>query len=142
MHGKKMFLAGLLALFLAACGGNSLNRAETNGWLEAKAGTVSTNVGGKWTTAGGPGDNWGEANLVQDGSRFFGMLGSYSVDGAINREHIYLVLLSGKTVYYTAILRRGADGSYAGKVVENGIAEHPAYADAPFSLMYLRPLPK
>jgi hypothetical protein len=138
MTYQKLLCAGLLALSLSACVGDGLTRGETSNWLDAKAGTVSTNVGGKWTTSGGPGANWGEATLVQDGSRFYGTLGAYSVDGAINREHIYLVLIADKTVRYTANLRRGADGNYAGKVVENGIVDHPAYPDVSFSLLNLR----
>lgn len=138
MNYKTPLFAGLLALTLSACMGDGLTRGETAGWLDAKAGTVSTNVGGKWTTAGGPGPDWGEAVLVQDGSRFYGTLGAYSVDGAINREHIYLVLIADKAVRYTASLRRGADGNYAGKVVENGIVDHPAYPDVNFSVMSLR----
>lgn len=137
MNCKTLFLSGLLALTLTACAGG-LTRSETNRWLDAKAGTVSTNVGGKWTSSGAPGSHWGEAVLVQDGSRFYGTLGDYSVDGAINREHIYLSLIADKTVRYTASLRRGADGNYSGKVVENGIVDHPAYPDVSFSVLTLR----
>ena len=138
MNFKNALFAGLLALSLSACVGGALTRAETSSWLDAKAGAVSTNVGGTWTTSGGPGANWGEATLVQDGSRFYGTMGAYSVDGAINRDHIYLVLISDKAARYTASLRRAADGSYSGKVVENGIVDHPAYPDVNFSVMTLR----
>lgn len=136
MNFKTFLLGGLLVLTLAACGG--LTRSDTNSWLEARAGAASGNIAGKWTTAGGVGANWGEANFIQDGGRFYGTLGSYYVDGTVNGEHLYLALSSGRKVYYTASLRRGEDGSYAGKVVQGAIVDHPNYADAGYSLMSLR----
>jgi len=137
MNWKNLLQAGLLALVLSAC---ALTRSDTNPWLEARAGNASENITGKWTSSGGLGANWGEANFIQDGSRFYGTLGSYYVDGSINGEHLYLALSSGKKVYYTARLNRTPDGGYAGKVVQGAIIDHSNHADDGFTLMTLRRL--
>ncbi|MBU1236916.1 MAG: hypothetical protein KJ634_02090 [Gammaproteobacteria bacterium] len=137
MNYKNILLAALLALTLSAC---ALTRKDTNPWLEAKAGKTGENISGKWTTAGGVGANWGEANFIQDGTRFYGTLGSYYVDGSINGDHIYLALSSGKKVYYTARLNRNPDGGYDGKVVEGAIIDSSNHADEGFTLMTLRRL--
>lgn len=138
MNLKSLYLISLLSLALAACG--SLTRSDTAPWLESRAGTVNENIAGKWTTAGGIGANWGEASFIQDGSRFYGTLGSYNVEGAINGDRVYLALSAGKKVYYTARLNRMADGSYAGQVVEGAIIGQPNSANDGFSLMTLRRL--
>jgi len=136
MNLKSLCLVSLLSLMLAACG--SLTRSDTNPWLDSRAGAVNENIAGKWTTAGGVGANWGDANLIQDGSRFYGTLGAYNIEGSINGDHLYLALSSGKKVYYTARLKRMVDGSYAGKVVEGAIIDHSNRADDGFALMTLR----
>lgn len=137
MNLKSLSLACLLSLTLAGC---ALTRSDTNPWLDSRAGAANHNIAGKWTSAGGVGANWGEGNFLQDGSRFYGTLGSYYVDGSINGEHLYLALSSGRKVYYTARLRRAADGSYAGKVVQGAIIDHANQSDAGFQLMTLRRL--
>ncbi|MCB4359277.1 hypothetical protein [Quatrionicoccus australiensis] len=137
MNFKSLSLAFLVALMLSAC---ALTRSDTNPWLDARAGQSGENIAGKWTTAGGVGANWGEANFIQDGSRFYGTLGSYYVDGSINGEHLFLALSSGKKVYYTARLNRAPDGSYAGKVVQGAIVDNSNRADDGFTLMSMRRL--
>lgn len=137
MNLKSLCLVCLVSLTLGGC---ALTRGDTNPWLDARAGAASENIAGKWTTAGGVGANWGEANFIQDGSRFYGTLGSYYVDGSINGEHLYLAISSGRKVYYTARLRRATDGSYAGKVVQGAIIDHSNQADQGFTLMSMRRL--
>jgi hypothetical protein len=136
MNFKNILLAGLLALTLSAC---ALTRTDTNPWLEAKAGKTSDNISGKWTTYDRAAPNWGEANFIQDGSRFYGTLGSYYVDGSIDGDHLYLVLSSGKKVYYTARLNKSPDGSYAGKVVQGAIIDS-GRSDEGYQLMTLHRL--
>lgn len=135
MNVRNLLLAALLALTLSAC---ALTRSDTNPWLESRAGAVNADISGKWTTYGGAGPNWGEANFIQDGARFYGTLGAYYVDGSINGDRLYLVLSSGKKVYYTARLVRNADGGYAGKVVEGAIIDNGSRADEGYTLMTLQ----
>jgi hypothetical protein len=137
MNRKNILLAALIALTLSAC---ALTRSDTKPWLESQAGPAGDTIAGKWTTSGGVGANWGEANFIQDGSHFYGTLGSYYVDGSINGDHLYLALSSGKKVYYTARLNRSPDGSYAGKVVEGAIIDQSSRSDSGYSLMSLRRL--
>jgi len=136
MNFKNILLAGLIALTLSAC---ALTRTDTNPWLEAKAGKASDNISGKWTTYDRAAPNWGEANFIQDGSRFYGTLGSYYVDGSIDGDHLYLVLSSGKKVYYTARLNKTAEGGYAGKVVQDAIIDQSG-SDKGYQLMTLKRL--
>lgn len=135
MNYKHAFVAVLLALTLSAC---ALTRTDTNPWLEAKAGATNDNISGKWTTYDRATPNWGEANFIQEGSRFYGTLGSYYVDGSINGDHLYLVLSSGKKVYYTARLNKTPDG-YVGKVVQGAIIEQTR-SDEGYQLMTLKRL--
>lgn len=135
MNHKHALVAVLLALTLSAC---ALTRTDTNPWLEAKAGATNDNISGKWTTYDRATPNWGEANFIQEGSRFYGTLGSYYVDGSINGDHLYLVLSSGKKVYYTARLNKTPDG-YVGKVVQGAIIEQTR-SDEGYQLMTLKRL--
>jgi hypothetical protein len=135
MNFKNVLAAAVLALTLSAC---ALTRTDTNPWLEAKAGATQDNISGKWTTYDRATPNWGEANFIQEGSRFYGTLGSYYVDGSINGDQLYLVLSSGKKVYYTARLSKNPDGSYAGRTVQDAIIDQSS--DKGYQLMTLKRL--
>lgn len=128
----------IVALLLAAC--VSLTKTEGNAWLDGKAGPSSERVAGKWTTAGNWTADWGEGNFIQDGWRFYGQMGSYYVDGALNGDHLYLVLTSGKKLYYTAILRKTPDGSYSGKATRGTLIDTPGAEDDGVVLINLRRL--
>jgi hypothetical protein len=98
----------LLPLLVAAallCACNSPKRFEANrsaaeSWLSSKVGTARGNVTGKWTDA--TRDGWGDADLVQKGSRISGTLGSYEVNGVANGSRLYLALKSSDWYYYCA----------------------------------------
>ena len=51
---------------------------------------------------------------------------------------MYLALSSGKTVYYTAALKKDPDGSYSGKVASGYIVDGPGADKAGVSLISLR----
>lgn len=137
MKTSRLLVATLLALALAGCG-NSLTKIDTNPWLDLRAGTMDYDISGKWDTAGSWGGNWGEANFIQDGARFYGQMGSYTADGSISGIAMYLTLSSGKRVYYTALLKREPDGSYAGKVAQDFIIDGPGADTAGYQIMILR----
>jgi len=98
----------LLPLLVAAallCACNSPKRFEANrsaaeSWLSSKVGTARGNVTGKWTDA--TRDGWGDADLVQKGSRISGTLGNYEVNGVANGSRLYLALKSDDWYYYSA----------------------------------------
>jgi hypothetical protein len=138
MRIKSILAVGLVSAALAGC--TSLTRSDTNAWLESRASATQESIAGKWTTTGGAGPNWGEANFIQDGAMFYGTLGMYNVDGAVNGDQIYLALSSGKTVYYTVRLRKQPDGTYAGRAVADAIIGDAGRADGDFTVMTLRRL--
>jgi hypothetical protein len=133
----RLLAAALLALSLAACS-SSLTRYDSNPWLEARAGSSDYDISGKWESGASWSGSWGEANFIQDGARFYGQIGSYNVDGAVNGPYLYMALTAGKRVYYTASLKREADGSYAGKVVQDAIVDGPRADNNSYQVMILR----
>lgn len=142
MKPYRSLAACALALCLAACGGASLYKTDTNSWLDIRAGAADYDISGKWSTANSWSGNWGEANFIQDGARFYGQLGNYNVDGSSNGNYLYLALSSGSRVYYTALLKRENDGSYAGKVAQDFIIDGPGADAGGYQIMLLqRPKP-
>ena len=138
MNLPRLFAACLLALFLSACATSSLNKAESNTWLDLRAGSADYDISGKWDSGGSWTDNWGTANFIQDGARFYGQLGSYYVDGSMNGNYLYLALSSGKSVYYTAVLKKDPEGNYTGKVASGYIVDGPGADTAGVTLITLR----
>lgn len=83
-------------------------------------------VSGAWEStspfmAGG----WGNASLVQMGSKVSGTLGLYTVEGRVAGKQIFLMILSNGQVYYTAILEPTKDGGIAGMAVSKILADDP-----------------
>ena len=128
-------IAALLCL-LTACSG--LSKRDGNTWLDTKAGPTNENMNGHWTTVGDWTASWGEGNFIQDGSRFYGHLGSYTVDGAINGERIYLTFTSGRKLYYSAMLRKNSEGGYSGRAVQGTLIDQPGAEDGGITLINLR----
>lgn len=126
----------LLAIVLSACS-VAMTKQESNPWLDLRAGSADYDISGKWESGGSWGGNWGEAQFIQDGARFYGQLGSYYVDGSMNGNYLYLALSSGRKVYYTAQLKREPDGSYAGKVAKDYIIDGMGADNAGYQVMIL-----
>ena len=137
MKPTRILAASLLALSLAACSA-TMSKSDTNPWLDLRAGAADYDISGAWDTSGSWGGDWGQANFIQDGARFYGQLGSYTVDGSLNGNYMYLALSSGSKVYYTALLKREADGSYAGKVAQDYIVDGPGGDAGGYQVMILR----
>lgn len=138
MNLKTLLAAIAMTVLLTACAG--LSRTDGNDWLAQKAGPTNESMAGKWASSGNWTSNWGEGNFIQDGSRFYGYMGSYYVDGALNHEHAYMVFSSGKKVYYTAILKKTRDGTYSGKATQGKLIDYPGAEDAGVTLITLRRL--
>jgi|JI6StandDraft_1071083.scaffolds.fasta_scaffold51148_2 hypothetical protein len=137
MNLKSLAIAAAV-LLLTACA--SLTKTDGNAWLETKAGPSNEQMAGKWTSAGNWTANWGEGNFIQDGYRFYGHMGSYYVDGALNGDHLYMVFTSGKKLYYSAILKKTGDGSYSGKATQGRLIDYPGAEDSGVTLLNLRRL--
>lgn len=130
-------IAGLFTLLLAGCS-STLTRSDAAPWLDQRAGKSEYDISGRWDSGSSWSGSWGEANFIQDGARFYGQLGSYNVEGAVNGNAMYLALSAGKRVYYTALLKRDADGAYAGKVVQDILVDSARADSSSYQVMILR----
>jgi len=129
-------LVCFLVLTISAC--NRLSREQSSEWLGQKSGQISANMTGKWNSGGVWSGGWGEGNFIQEGRRFSGTLGLYYVDGTVSGDSLYLVLYSGKKVYYTARLKKNAEGFYIGKAVYKVIIDQPESEKAESYVMSLK----
>lgn len=119
----KILLVCMLVLLTSAC--NSLTREGSSEWLEGKSGSVTVNMTGKWNAGGAWSGGWGEGNFLQEGRNISGTLGMYYVDGVVSGDNVYLVLFSGRKVYYTARLKKNGEGYYIGKAAYRVIIDKP-----------------
>jgi len=127
----------LMILALSSCGG--LTRKDTDRWLESKNTQSTIDMTGEWDTGGSWTGGWGRGRFIQEGRNFSGTLGRYYAEGVVSGEEIYMVIYSGKTVYYTAILRKSDDGGYLGKAVYVTLADDK---DAKYAQSYILSLKK
>ncbi|RJP76832.1 MAG: hypothetical protein C4522_17385 [Desulfobacteraceae bacterium] len=104
----------ILVLFsLVACS-TALQVTEVDKWLSAKAESTapSISVTGEWQDSVYA-DNtflgWGAGKFEQSGSTVTGNLGQYIIKGMVSGNKLYLVLLTGGSVYYTATLEMKND---------------------------------
>lgn len=132
----KILFACMLMVTLSAC--HRLSREDTNEWLAHKNGGVTVNMTGKWNSGGVWSGGWGGAVFVQEGNRFNGTMGLYYVDGAVSGDNLYLVLYSGRKVYYTARLKKNGDDSYIGKAVYQQFVDRPGAESAETAVMSLK----
>jgi hypothetical protein len=113
---KKFTLLSLviLAFFsLGACS-TALQVTEVDKWLSAKAGSTApvVQVSGEWQDsvyADNTFMGWGAGKFEQSGSTVTGSLGLYIVKGMVSGDKLYLVLMTGGSVYYTATLEMKKD---------------------------------
>ena len=137
MKLMKVLAVVLLVGALASCGG--LTRKDTSRWLDSKNDPSTADMTGEWDSSESLSGGWGRATFYQEGRNFSGTLGRYYAEGVVSGEEIYLVLYSGKTVYYTATLKKKDSDTYMGKAVYEEIADHK---DARTAQSYLITLKK
>lgn len=117
----KIFVTCILIFTISACGG--LSRKDTNAWLDEKSGHVSVNLTGEWDAGGVWTGGWGTGAFIQEGRNFSGTLGLYFAEGVVSEDKIYMVIFSGKKIYYTALLNKTGNDIYMGKVAEKAIVD-------------------
>ena len=130
------FLSAAL-LFLAACSG--INTELARSWAASQTEPATIYIAGSWKSklsnyAGG----WGNAEINQTGSEFHGTLGLYTIEGKISGKKIYAIIMSGSSVYYTAILELDAQGDMVGIAIRKALPGAPAAKSAehaPFHLV-------
>ena len=130
------FIFCLMIITLSSCAG--LTTEETKPWLNSMAGATNLNMTGVWDAGGAIAGGWGEGRFTQKDNRISGTLGLYNVNGVVNGTDVYLVLISGGSVYYTAHLNKSSDGSYVGKAVEGAIINKKGSENAVSYLMVLK----
>lgn len=121
MKLTKTLMAFLLVLTMSACGG--LTREDTNAWLDTKIGPANINLTGEWDTGGVWTGGWGKGSFIQEGRKFSGTLGLYFAEGTVSDDEIYMVIFSGKKIYYTALLKKVDSETYMGRAVEKAIVD-------------------
>lgn len=132
----KALVVCLIVVLISACGGLSKN--DTNAWLEEKKGPVNVNLTGEWDTGGVWTGGWGKANFIQEGKSFSGTLGLYYAEGVVSGDEIYMVIFSGRKVYYTALLKKIENGTYRGKVANKALVDHPDSKNAEISIITMK----
>ncbi len=130
-------LIAVVFLGVVIFSGAGLTREQTNIWLNSKNGESSINMSGKWDSGGIMTGGWGEGTFIQEGKYFHGSLGLYYVDGVVVGADVYMAISSGKKVYYTAQLKKLADGTLTGKAVA-GIIDKPESNNAESYLISLK----
>jgi hypothetical protein len=136
MKSIKYLTICLLAFTVYSCA--SLSREQTNAWLSTKGGASTINMTGSWDSGGIATGGWGVGNFIQEGQRFYGTLGLYYVDGIVNGDDVYMAISSGIKVYYTARLKKSADGTFAGKAVQEIIIDKQEAQNAVTYLIMLK----
>lgn len=121
-----MLCAGSLALCLWSCGGTHLSVKQIDPWLAAqKTAAPQVNLSGRWDAGSSFSGGWGEGNFVQEDREVTGSLGMYYVKGVVSGTDVYLAIMSGDEIAYTARLSQKPDGSFFGKAVYYAIIDTP-----------------
>jgi hypothetical protein len=136
MKAIKYLTICLLVFTVYSCA--SLSKEQTNAWLSTKGGASTVNMTGSWDSGGIASGGWGGGNFIQEDQRFYGTLGLYYIDGVVNGEDVYMAISSGAKVYYTAHLKKTADGSIIGKAVQEVIIDAPGAQNAATYLIMLK----
>ncbi len=136
MRAFKYLAALILVSAISSCA--SLNREQTNTWLDSKGGTSNINMTGTWDSGGLATGGWGGGKFIQEDKRFYGTLGLYYVDGIVNGDDVYMAISSGGKVYYTARLKKSGDDSFTGKAAEGTIIDGPESQKAVIYLISLK----
>lgn len=120
----KAFLGVILALSVS-CGG--LGRNEVITWFDAKTEQPAINVSGGWESPNSLfNGGWGNGTWLQTGSQVSGQLGLYGIYGKVAGKRLYLSILNGKKVAYTAILELNREGRLEGLAYPKALADSPA----------------
>ena len=114
----------VLSLLIVSC--SSLSQRQVVTWMDSKSEPPEINVSGSWESvnsifAGG----WGYANLTQSGSQVIGTLGMYTVEGRVAGKKLFLMILSGSRVYYTAMMEPTKEDTLSGMAFSKALADTP-----------------
>jgi hypothetical protein len=111
---KRLMIAATILLFCISLPG-SLNAAkvevEGKAWLDAQKDPAAISVNGTWDS-----DELGALHLMQaEGSREVnGNGGGYEITGVVSGKQLFMLLSTGHTVEYCAVLRSNGDNGLIG----------------------------
>ncbi|MFO7558632.1 MAG: hypothetical protein R6X10_07350 [Desulfobacterales bacterium] len=108
-------------MIIISCSLGKLKQSEVDTWLNAISGSESPalDISGNWYDAKEKYlFGWGEGYLQQDHNKVRGAIGSYNIKGIVSGKKVYLVFISGGTVYYMAYLEMLEDGLLVGNYFE------------------------
>ena len=127
----------VLAFLTVSCSG--LTQHEVITWMDTKTEPPGFNVSGSWQSVNGMlNGGWGNASLTQSEAQVSGTLGLYTVEGRVAGRKLYLMILSGNRVYYTATLEPGKGNTLTGMAYAKILPDDPEarYAErAPIQLV-------
>ncbi len=98
-------------------------------WLKIMEGVPKINITGAWNNT-----EWGGASFIQDKNVVQGILGTYQVDGVINDNLVFMLILYKNKIYYTAVMD-GRDVKYMKGKYFDFIAYSVGYKGFPIILM-------
>lgn len=115
IYGGFLVLMGVALISCTA----GLKKSEIDPWLTDISGShaPAVNVEGKWQDADVDPNTpfgWGKGMLEQTNGSIEGHIGNYNVTGKVSGNKVYLVFLSGGSVYYTARLEMKQEGVLRG----------------------------
>ncbi len=96
-------------------------KSSVRQWMDAKRGAPGFDLTGRWDAGPITGGGWGGASFIQTGDGFLGTMGPYSVEGIVNGNDAYMMILSGGRVYYTAKVSLRTDGTVVGIAAEKSL---------------------
>ena len=114
----KCSMAILMLLSLISCTYVPMQQADIDPWLVTMSGNeqAKLDVEGKWRDPESEGMfGWGEGDILQDGNKIHGAIGSYSVKGVVSGETVHVVFFIDDKVYYTAKLEMPESGVLSGQ---------------------------
>jgi hypothetical protein len=110
MNSRTRFLWIVLivstAICLQACG---VSMIKGENWLASKTAKPDVDVSGTWYS-----QEWGSANLKQEGKNITGMFGDYPVKGVASGNDLYLLMYSGDKIHYFAELKAADKNTFQG----------------------------
>ncbi len=108
MSKRPYFLLLTLSLALVSCNTKesvARNHQAARAWLAANPSSGNTRVAGNWKCED---PAWGFVKLKQSGSHVTGSMGMLTLEGHVQGEDLYFVILDKNFARYSAILRKKA----------------------------------
>lgn len=123
---KRLLIPASIAAVLALAGCTTqkdiaANATAAEAWLQGQKAPARIHVSGTWFS-----DDWGRADLKQDGRTVTGRLDTYEVKGVVSGGKAYLTTWDSGKCYYAIILTQPSRNVLSGTYTDG-----PAYLNDP-----------